>query len=262
MKRKNQRRFKLWLTGVSLILVLGIYLNRAYAYFFHYLGSHEIVTHSEVVAHPYFMLPLNSLHTDHNWTYLALGDSLTRGVGVDNDQQAYPFLIAQNLSQKNPIDYTDLGIPGSTTADLLKNQIPFLGDGTYQYLSVLIGINDVLTAASTDKFRANYQSILDQMTKRTPTLIVINIPYLSSSQIMLPPYNFLVDWRTRQFNSIIESAAHQKQAQGAHIIYIDLYDKTKQPFSSDQTLFSQDKFHPSAKGYKLWSDVINASISF
>jgi acyl-CoA thioesterase-1 len=259
----RQRKFKAWWIFIIILLVVGLYLNRSYAYFFDYLGNHEIIPNTPISdAHAYFYLPLDSQNTGNDKTYLALGDSLTRGVGVEDDKQTYAFLLADNLSQHGRIEYTDLAVPGSTSADMLKNQIPFLGDGQYQYLSLMVGMNDILTQVSSEQFQNNYQQILDQMSLRTPNIIVINIPFLSSSRIILPPYNYLVDWRTQQFNSIIETLVNQKKAQGVKINYVDLYSLAKTQFRNDPSLFSPDGFHPSAKGYKLWSELINANLNF
>jgi lysophospholipase L1-like esterase len=253
---------KKWLITAIILVAIGLYLNRSYAYFFDYLGDHKVIAASEVVVNPYFYLPLDSVNTDNNARYFALGDSLTRGVGVADDKQAYPFAVGSLLAQKKRLEYANLAIPGSTTADLPGNQLRFLGDDSPDYISLLIGMNDVLTAVGTSQFKINYSRILDNLASRNSRLIIINIPSLSSSQIMLPPYNFLVDWRTQQFNSIIETLVRQKKQQGAKIVYIDLYQQTKSAFARDPSLYSVDKFHPSERGYKLWSSIINGNLNY
>lgn len=251
------------LVGAVIVLLIVFYLNRAYAHFFDYLGNHEIVSATNGDTNPYFYLPLGSTQVQTPVKYFALGDSLTRGVGTIYNTEAYPYLVADYLAKNKKLEYINLAVPGSTTADLINNQLPKIIKIDPAYVSVMIGINDVLTVESSDEFRSHYTYILDCLThQKMGRVIVINIPYLSSSKIILPPYNFLIDWRTQQFNRIIETLVQQRQQGGANIIYIDLYQKSKSEFSSDFSLYSDDKFHPSAKGYKLWSNIINEQILF
>jgi lysophospholipase L1-like esterase len=88
-------------------------------------------------------------------------------------------------------------------------------------------------------------------TKTRAEITIINIPYIGSDQILLPPWNTILDWRMRRFNQIIA-----KTAKTENVKLIDLYTPTKEKFVKNSDLYSEDQFHPSDKGYRLWADII------
>jgi lysophospholipase L1-like esterase len=88
------------------------------------------------------------------------------------------------------------------------------------------------------------------LAKTKAQIIVINLPYLGSKDIVYPPFNFLLNFRTKQFNDIISSLAH-----GDRVKLIDLYNGN-QKFLQNSKFYSSDQFHPSNEGYMLWSQLI------
>lgn len=251
------------LIALAFVLIITLYLNRTYAYFFEYLGSHVVAPVINNSSNQQYNLASRAVQTNKSIKYFALGDSLTRGVGVTDNMDSFSYKIAYELSKNANVSFTNLAIPGSRSRDLVNRQLPEYNNQNADVVTLLIGTNDILTLISTDEFSRNYIQILNALTvSKNTKLVVINIPYLANSKIMLPPYNFLVDWRTNQFNSIIEALVNQKKQQGMNIEYVDLYSQTKNPFSEDPTLFSIDQFHPTVKGYQLWSDIIIKQVPF
>ena len=45
--------------------------------------------------------------------YAALGDSLTAGVGTDNYEESYPYLLSKDLSKDNSITLKDFSLLGA-----------------------------------------------------------------------------------------------------------------------------------------------------
>jgi len=239
---------------ILILLITAIYLNRSYAYFYDFLDSHKIMP-----------LPSNSLinfknqnsKTQPKLTYLALGDSLTYGEGVDQIDQTYPFLLSKFLSKKSEVELINLGIPGARTDEVIKLELPKLNDLKPNLITLLIGINDAQSTGTETTFKKNFQTVLDQITADPrKKVIVINIPALTSNKNMLPPYKYLVDLRISRFNSIIVNLVKEKQKDNNNLFLINLYEQTKQKFIDNPSLYSADYFHPSAKGYKLWSEII------
>lgn len=224
-------------------LITGIYLNRSYAYFYDFLGQKNL-------APPIHQTKVIIGHNLENPTikYVALGDSLTEGVGALDYQNSYPYLIAQKLSGKFNVDLINLSHRGDTSKDLLLNQLPQVLLLKPDLVSLLIGINDIHNLKSLSEFESNYQQITYGLKKTGAKIYLLSIPYLGSSKIVLFPYNFLLDFRTRQFNKVI-----QKISIAEGLEYIDLYTLKK-----DANFYSSDQFHPSEKGYILWGNLINA----
>lgn len=261
MAKRSRRPKRPWIVLIIFTVIILLYLNRSYAYFFDYLGDHEIEPPEISAPFVNYILPAKSIAPRDPLRYYALGDSLTRGVGVKSNLEAYPYLLADNLSKNRNIDYTNLAVPGARSLDLLLLQVPQVKNVDADYISVMVGINDVLNHVNKDTFSKNYAEILNQLAKDNTRLIVLNIPYLIGDT-MLPPYNTLYEWRIKEFNSIINNLIEDKRQSGTDIIFIDLYDSTQIQFQSDKSNFSEDKFHPSSKGYAFWGKLINDDTDF
>ena len=82
-------------------------------------------------------------------------------------------------------------------------------------------------------------------------IYIINIPFIGSNSLILPPYNYYFNFRTIEFNKIIEDLAQKN-----NISYIDLYSPTIKEFNKSDSYYSADLFHPSAKGYAFWAKII------
>jgi lysophospholipase L1-like esterase len=116
----------------------------------------------------------------------------------------------------------------------------------------MFGTNDIHNPITPWEFKLQYAKMLDELNNKTlAEITVINIPYIGSDQILLPPWNTILDWRMQQFNKIIQEVAKKR-----NIKVIDLYTPTKEQFISNSDLYSEDQFHPSDKGYRLWADII------
>lgn len=236
-----------YLLAVALVFILlGTYLYLAY--------RHIYVNHfdsgSSYKQTTYYINPSAGKKP---LEYVALGDSLTAGVGSNNYQQTYPFLVAEHLAGDRPLTLVNLAIPGAKTADVLKREVPQAIQQKPDYISLMVGVNDIHDLRTSKDFTANYNAIITALKKGTSAkIILINIPYLGSDMLIWPPYNFLFDLRTRQFNSIIKGIALEDNLQ-----YVDIYNLA--PIKQD--LYSSDGFHPSEQGYLLMGEAINANIS-
>ena len=108
-------------------------------------------------------------------TVLALGDSLTQGVGASGASQAWPALLAQ-ASNWNVIN---AGISGDTSAQALQ-RLPALLD-EHRPALVLIGIggNDFLRQMSAAAARDNIRRMVQLATDGGAQVLLIGIPQFS-----------------------------------------------------------------------------------
>lgn len=228
---------------IFLVLILtGIYLNRSYAYFYNSIGEKRLVS----PLHETTMM-VGSKPEGPTITYLSLGDSLTSGVGVSDYKNSYPYLIAKKMSLKNNVRLINLAHQGDTSADLIVNQLPKALSFNPDFITVLIGVNDIHNLKSLKEFEDNYTRIVEALKKSNAKIYILSIPYLGSGKIVSFPYNLILDFRTRQFNGVIKKISDKYQVK-----YIDLYFAPK-----PERFYSQDQFHPSGEGYILWRDLIN-----
>ena len=242
---------KVWLVILLIIIAIAVYLNRSYAYFYAYFGKYNL---QRPTQEQNFYMPDNQ---NIQYSYVALGDSLTAGVGASTSSEAFPNLLLEKLATKNgPTQLLNLAVPGATTKDVLDGQIKTAIDFKPDLITLLIGINDMHNHVSISDFQENYENILNQLTGQfpKPKVIVINLPFIGSN-LLLPPYGLYFDNQTQKYNKVIKSLADKYQ-----VTYFDLYSQTKDQFKKDKNLYSQDLFHPSGAGYKVWSDLLTPSL--
>jgi lysophospholipase L1-like esterase len=242
--------------AMAALLLLGLYLNRSYAYIYNFIAVQNLVDH------------LTPKITEHNYAkdsqasplwYVALGDSLTAGVGTENYQQSYPFLLADALAKEKKQNWRllNLAVPGAESADVLSQQLPAMLKQQPQLITLLVGTNDIHNFISEQKFADNYRQILEQLkTKTAARIIVLTVPNIGYRTLVLPPYNWYFANRAQVFNKIIKKLCQEYQ--------IGCFDlaQTSRSILRARSNYSRDLFHPSANGYYQWFNKIYAAINF
>lgn len=227
-------------------------MNRTYAYFYDFQGKNFIGNPKYSSSH---LFSKNDKLDTKN--LVILGDSLMAGTGTSQEENSIGYLIAQNLSEDKNIELHNLALPGVGVEDVLKRQIPEAIRLKPDYIVLMIGINDIHNKKLASWFKSEFSEILETLKSETNAKItVINIPHLGSDKILLPPWNKLLIYRQDQFNNIIASDTSEK---GINII--DINEKFAEQFRKSSDLYSEDQFHPSDKGYLLWSEYINEHIT-
>ncbi len=232
---------------------LGLYLWFAYARIYNIIGDANLTS-------PYIesRIVLQNATGAGKVKYVVVGDSLGAGVGAGTVEETYPYVYAKKLLKNHQeVNVVNLARPGDTTNDVIKNQLGEAVAEAPDYVTVLIGINDIHNHVSADQFEKNYHHILTTLLSDTrAAILVINLPYMASEKLVYPPYTLLLDLRTREFNVIIKALV---VASGERVKYVDLYSGVKDVSKTDSAYYSSDYFHPSGKGYGYWSQIINAT---
>ncbi|HBU07565.1 MAG TPA: hypothetical protein DEB09_05820 [Candidatus Magasanikbacteria bacterium] len=241
---------------IILILVLGfisIYLNRAYAYFYNHIGKVNLASQFFDYEEPLLIGETKGTTID----YVALGDSLTYGVGASKIENSFPYILANDLflDADKSLKLYNLGIPGAKIQDVIDYQLDKTIALNPDYITVFIGINDIHGLVGPQVFASDLAYLLERLTKETEAkIVIINLPYLGSKDLVLFPYNYILDWRTVEYNKYIE-----KVSKFYGLELVDLYSYTKRELKTNQSFYSADLFHPSDVGYKLWADYIYAN---
>lgn len=238
---------------LTLLSLPFFYLLFSYVRFYHYIGYTNLQS-------PYNTNSItlgNNLEND-KVLYIALGDSLSAGVGSLEISDTFTYVYATNLTNLHKqVVFTNLGQPGGTTTDVINNQLPEAIKQNPDYITLLIGTNDVHNKKTKNEFENNYSYILSELhTKTQAKVTVLNIPYLGSSKVVYPPFNLILNYRTKQFNEIIKKVVTNIEDKD-RIKLIDLYSSTYLTSKSDPDYYSSDEFHPSGKGYIIWGNLIN-----
>jgi acyl-CoA thioesterase-1 len=96
---------------------------------------------------------------------VALGDSLTAGLGVAPDE-AYPALLTERLRQEGyPYRVVNAGVSGDTTAGG-ANRLDWILRSNPEIVIVALGANDGLRGQPPEATRANLAGIVDRLRAR------------------------------------------------------------------------------------------------
>jgi lysophospholipase L1-like esterase len=244
-------KLKLLLAFLLLCLFGYIYLWASYSRIYNTIGDKHLS--SPFVSNTF---TVGNTNNEGRVTYVALGDSLSAGVGARTIEDTIVYAYAEKLGKKFwQVNVTNLAWPGDDSEDVLKVQLPQALAKEPNYVTLFIGVNDMHNRMPLDEFRSNYKKILDTLLNETRAkIIVINIPYLGGDSLIKFPFTHYYDMKTQQYNSIIASLAQHER-----IKLVDLYKGSRKVLNQNEDNYADDLFHPSAKGYLLWSTIINAN---
>ena len=96
--------------------------------------------------------------------YVALGDSYTIGTSVPPSER-WPDQLVAALDGAHPtLDLVaNLGVNGYTSADLIRDELPALDDLRPGFVTLLIGVNDVVQGVAPAAYEKNVIAILDAL---------------------------------------------------------------------------------------------------
>ena len=229
-----------------------IYLNRTYAYFYDYQGSHFIANRQYyspqiITASP--EAPTKKM--------VVMGDSLMAGTGSTTEQNSLAYLIGKGIDNRANIELYNLAWPGVGVSHVYAQQLAQAIELQPDYIVLMIGVNDLHNQMTDSDFRQHYMMILDGLTKKTKAKItIINIPHIGSDKILFVPWNFVFDNQRQRLNRIITGSAAVY-----NLKVIDLYSEFKEQFKKSSDLYGEDEFHPSDRGYALWANYLNANLN-
>lgn len=239
----------------SVIALIGIlvfmYLDHSYTSIYNKIGDEALQTPSDFGNYAIGTF-------SKSLTYVAIGDSLTAGVGVDSYIKSYPYIFAEKISQKNntKVNLIPFALSGARSAYTLDNLVEPAIKTNPDIITLFIGVNDVHGNISEKEFEDNYENILKRITQETGAKIyIINLPYIGTSELIKTPFQFYFNTQTKQFNSIIKALA-----QKYNVEYVDLYEGHSR-YADDAAYYSADLFHPNQTGYALWADILYANFS-
>ena len=200
-----------------------------------------------------------------NVYYLALGDSLTRGIGDETNRYGFTGLLATEI-EKSPnvlsVELDNRGKNGRRSDQLLK----LLETGYYEeelkkasFITISIGGNDVMKIVKKDLFNLKvsmftkelplfverYNEIIRLIREKTDVPIVLVGFYnpLSIITNQATPFESII----KEWNGEIEKISKSEQ----NICFVPIEDL----FSSNvDMVYHTDFFHPNANGYNVMAE--------
>ena len=178
--------------------------------------------------------------------YVALGDSYTIGTSVAEDERWPNQLVAVEPR----LDLVaNLGVNGYATRDVIDRELPRLSELEPEFVTLLIGVNDVVQHVPVPLYRWNLEQILDDLVKRVGSTRILAI---TTPDYTVTPSGAEYGDPARQSEAIRAcNAALQELAGGHRVRVVDVYDLSLAA-RDDPDLVAVDGLHPSARQYVLW----------
>lgn len=186
--------------------------------------------------------------------YVALGDSYTIGTSVQPAERFPDQLVAALGPTAPTLQLTaNLGVNGYTSADLVREELPALDDLEPEFVTVLIGVNDVVQGVPIETYGASVASILDALLARLPADRIVTI---ATPDYTVTPAGADYGDPTRQHDGIVASnTVMERLAAARGIAFVDIFDLSLRA-AEDRSLVADDGLHPSGTQYRLWVERI------
>lgn len=185
--------------------------------------------------------------------FVVLGDSTSAGLGVRDTANAYPTLLARRLAEETgrSVELTVLGVSGARVRDVLNEQAPEATALDPDLIFIGIGANDVSHLTPLGHIRTYMRLTLEGLEQTGAAIVVAGAPDMRVFA-WHQPLRSLAYLRGKQVTAAIEETARSQD-----IPVVDLDDETGHFFAEEPEMhFSEDRFHPSALGYRRWADAI------
>ena len=187
-----------------------------------------------------------------NARYLALGDSYTIGEGVEPAER-WPVQLWRFLRG----DGAEVAIPeiiaktGWTTDELAKAIERSSLKGTFDLVSLLIGVNNQYRGLSIDLFREEFQQLLQIAIAfavgTSERVIVLSIPDWGVTPFAEGRDRSRITAEIDEFNEVCEEVSANLGA-----AFVDV-TTTSRRATSDNGLIAGDGLHPSGLMYREWA---------
>ena len=190
-----------------------------------------------------------------SYTLLCLGDSYTIGEMVP-PKENFPNQTVQFLF-KDGYDFDSPEIIAKTgwTSDELQaavNKHSF--KASYDFVTLLIGVNDQYRGRNVDEYKTQFESLLNQAIQfakgMADHVIVLSIPDWGSTPFAKDRDRSKIGREIDAFNEANKQIAEQYSVQ-----YIDITTGLREA-ANDPSLITSDGLHPSGKEYAKWAEKI------
>lgn len=202
-----------------------------------------------------FILNTGHMTPDKKHTMLCLGDSYTIGEAVEESErfamQAVELLKKQHIQFEKPIIIAKTGWTTDELAAAIKEQNL---TGTYDVVTLLIGVNNQYRGRDLENYRKEFVELLhtalNYAGKKPKHVVVVSIPDWG-----VTPFAENDKRGEKQIGEEIDqyNAVNKEEALKAGVNYIDITPGSRHA-KTDTALIAIDGLHPSGKMYKDWAE--------
>jgi lysophospholipase L1-like esterase len=182
--------------------------------------------------------------------YLALGDSYTIGESV-SEAERWPNQLAALINPAGEIEVTIIARTGWTTSELWEGIQSAAPQGTYDLVSLLIGVNNQYRGYDINEYREEFKFLLEKSIEyaggNPEHVIVLSIPDWG-----VTPFAWGRDSAQIAADIDAYNAINFEESKKAGVHYVDVTPVSREAVS-DQSLIAGDGLHPSGKMYTEWA---------
>ncbi|MGW0475265.1 SGNH/GDSL hydrolase family protein [Streptomyces coeruleorubidus] len=191
--------------------------------------------------------------------FVALGDSLTEGVGDpvgDGAWRGWAALLAAGLGEgpvgltegpagltEGPARFTNLAVSGSRTRDVLERQLPAALELRPGLVSVVVGVNDTLRCTfDIQAVAARLDQVYAALTEQGAVLLTACLPDPGTMLGLPGALAHPLARRQRAVNTVVHALSDRYGALHLHACEGD--------WITDRALWSADRLHPGERGHR------------
>jgi acyl-CoA thioesterase-1 len=192
--------------------------------------------------------------------YVALGDSYTIGTATHAADERWPDQLVAWLGPEPPTLrlVANLGVNGWTSAGVIRDQLPALDGLRPGFVSLLVGVNDVVQRVQIETYRTNAGLLLDALAARLP---VDRIVAVSTPDYTVTPAGANYGDPAVQAAGIRHvNTAFGELAAERGIAFVDIHDLSLDA-ATDRRLVADDGLHPSGAQYARWVERIGPVVA-
>jgi acyl-CoA thioesterase I len=182
--------------------------------------------------------------------YVALGDSYTIGTSVRRDER-FPESLIRAEPRLELV--ANLGVDGYTAGDVIRDELPALPGLAPEFLTLLIGVNDVVQGIPGPTYEANVVEIFDVLLAAAPAdrIVAVSIP----DYTVTPAGADYGDPAAKRASIVEANATMASLCEERAVAFVDIFDLSSRA-ADDRSLVAGDGLHPSAEQYRLWVERI------
>ncbi|MFS8203485.1 SGNH/GDSL hydrolase family protein [Streptomyces sp. CWNU-52B] len=178
--------------------------------------------------------------------FVALGDSLTEGVGdpVGEGWRGWAALLADGLAPPDaPVEFANFAVSGAQTRDVLERQTPAALAGRPDLASVVIGVNDTLRCTfDIHAVAGRLDEVYAAFTGQGAVLLTACLPDPGAMLGLPGALARPLARRQRAVNAVVHALSERYGAVHLHAAEGDWVD--------DRAMWSADRLHPGERGHR------------
>lgn len=183
---------------------------------------------------------------------LIVGDSSAAGVGVSSQPQALSGQLVNALSPHFQVSWQLEAKTGATTRSTLT-ALSGLEPARFDVAILALGVNDVTRMTTQTQWLTRQKALFDLLRGRfgVGRIIASGVPPMGAFPLLPEPLRWVLGCQAARFDTALAGLA----AQSRDLRHIPF------DFPPHPDIFASDGFHPSARSYTSWANVLAGQIT-